>query len=73
MEFATEVQDVQREILSFLAENPLATASVIAKTLEIEIAEVTTALGVLEKAGLLAIENATITISPIGERGSLRL
>lgn len=68
IEFATEVQDVQREILSFLVENPQATASVISQTLEIEIAEVTVALGVLEEAGLLALENSIITVSPIGEK-----
>jgi DNA-binding transcriptional ArsR family regulator len=70
IEFATEVQDVQREILSFLVENPQATASVISQTLEIEIAEVTLALGILEEAGLLALENSIITISPIGEKVS---
>ena len=68
IEFATEVQDVQREILSFLVENPQATASVISQTLEIEIAEVTVALGVLEEAGLLALENSIITVSPIGQK-----
>ena len=70
IEFATEVQDVQREILSFLVENPQATASVISQTLEIEIAEVTIALGILEEAGLLALENSVITVSPIGEKVS---
>ena len=66
IEFATEVQEIQREILSFLVENPLATAVVIAKTLEIEIAAVLNALGILQEAGLLVLENATITVTPIG-------
>jgi hypothetical protein len=68
IEFATEVQDVQREILSFLVENPQATALVISQTLEIEIAEVTVALGILKEAGLLALENSIITLSPIGQK-----
>jgi hypothetical protein len=70
IEFATEVQDVQREILSFLVENPLATAVVIAKTLELGVEEVTAALGVLQEAGLLVLENSIITVSPIGEKVS---
>ena len=70
IEFATEIQEIQREILSFLVENPLATAVVIAKTLELEIAAVLNALGILQEAGLLVLENSTITISPIGKKVS---
>jgi len=69
-EFATEVQDIQRDILSFLSENPLATAVVIAKALELQASEVTEAIGILEEAGLLILDNATITVSPIGQKVS---
>jgi hypothetical protein len=68
IEFATEVQDLQRRILAILQENPLATASVIAEMLEIGVEELVATLEILQGAELIVLDNAAINLSPIGKK-----